>query len=300
MAAAHAELERLTRVTPFAFRLWDGVERRAVADGLQVVARSASGRERPVKAGPSGLFAIRDLSLAMPFVSGSGNADFWKQPPPLDAAWTIEVDDPLGRFLPFRFTADGALRITNDQSDACSIPDGGGAAQPGAAVQPGLPTLPLYSAPTRSAPPGVAVIRMDLETTSHASAGATVVEVRMTGTGATVAMADGSGHLVAFVRYPAPERRSGILGGPPRRPLAQETWRTVLLRAFWDADLERRDCPDACAIREMQAKPEVPILARQQPRTQLQELTLEYGRPLVVRTADRAVAVLDTGSPPGP
>ena len=298
MIALGPELERVTRVAPFGFQLWDPATARPVSAGLRVLARDRRGTTRAVTPGPGGVFAIRDLPIGSSFTGGAGDDAFWKQPPDLDASWTIEGDDPLGRFLPFRFAAEGAMRIGNAAVVACRLPPDAGGAPPNAAGAP-LPRLPLFSAPSRPAPAGMATISAGLATTSGASPAGVLLEVRVTDT-PVYGLADRDGQVTVHLPWPSPEAGNGNPPVAPRRPLAEEHWDDVRIRAFRDPQLANPTSPDLCDVLAQLDHHEVAVLAKRKPSGALQPLSLEYGKTLVVRSADMSVALLDTGTPPGP
>lgn len=289
-------VDRVTRTAPFGFRLWDPVARRAVTDGLVVKARDRTGRERPVEPARNGVFSIRGLPIAMPFVAGAGDDAFWADAPELGAGWEIRVTDPGGRYLPFRFRADGALRIGPVAREVCRIAPGGGAA---AAARP-MPDLPLFAAPGAPAPASAATVTMDLRTTSGLDPAGTLVEVVVPDGPTAFGLADPRGSVRIDLPYPPPPGATGTPPTPPRLAMSAVRWTGVRIRAMRDLDLADPAFPDLCAVLSQADNPDLPILASEPPSGPLGPQTIEFGRPLVVRTTGLSVALLDTGAPPNP
>jgi hypothetical protein len=302
MLTAERELERITRVSPFGFKLWDAFLGRAISDRLSVTARDRTGRERAVLAGPGGVFTIRDLPIASPFVGGAGDDPFWADPPPLGTTWVIEVVDPASRYLPFRFQADGAMRVGPVARDVCRLPPQGAAAELDAA-DPGartMPILPLFPSPAYPITANAAAVEADLATTSGSDPAGTLVQVSIPDGPTAFGMADRHGSVRVVLPYPPPAADGGAPPTPPRQPIADQRWTGVIVHAFRDPALVDPGLPDLCSVLDQFGAAPVPILASAPPSGPLGALTLEFGRPLVVRTAGRPAALLDTGAPPQP
>ena len=206
MIAPPRVVERVTRTAPFGFRAWDPVARRSISD-LVVTARDRTGRARPVVAGRGDVFSIRGLPIASAFVAGSGGRRVLGAPPDLGLDWVIEVADPAGRYLPFRFLAAGALADRAGRRGGVPDPAARGAGgrrrrRPAADAAPAV-----VRGPACPAPAGAATVTMDLRTTSGLDPAGTIVEV---------SIPDGpTGYGLADRRGVRPGRRS--LPGPGRR-----------------------------------------------------------------------------------
>jgi hypothetical protein len=305
------ELERVTRVAPFGFQLFDPVARDAVAMGLRVVARPPIGRPRDLVAGPSRVFALRGLSIGSPFVAGAGDGAFWASPPSLPAAWTVEVDDPLGRFLSFRFDVEGASRVGRTAREVCRLPQAApahpvlGLGLPGSPPgdeppDAGLPVLPLFSAPSRPRDASLAMLTAQLETLDGRPAAGAVVRVAPPGLPPAHGVASAAGTAVVLFPYPEPEDARLSPPAATRRALAAQSWDGLRVSVFFDAVPADPARPDLCALLDQLGGPAVPIHAGDGSVVPFLEVTLEYGKPLVVRTAGRSALLLDAGSPPSP
>lgn len=253
--------ERLTYVTPLGLSFVDAATGRRVADGLVV---RVAGTQ--VRANRSGVFVVPHVAGLAAAERGAGDEEYWNTlPPPVTVP--VEVDDPLGRFLPFGFDAQaparGLFRL------ACGSP-------------PGDPLpVELYSAPTRPVPAGMAVVRAELwDADADAPAAWALLEASAAGLPPARGLADAAGRATIVFPYPEP---SGLDGSPPsldRRALSAQTW-TVDVRAYASPQPETPTLrPDLCTV------------LNQPPAGPAVEATLEYGRELVVRTPPHSTLVL--------
>lgn len=294
MIAGWRVAERVTRVTPFGFRLWDPVLGQPVAAGLTLRARSGAA-SRAVTSGPSGVFAIRDLPLSEPFVGGEGDDAFWASPPAYAVDWTVDVTDALGRFLPLRIAVSGVSRVGRVARLACRLPvppAAGGAPEPdGAAAHP-MPMLPLFSAPARPAPDGIAAVTARLERTDGRSAAGSVLEVRPPGAPPAYGLADARGVVSVLLPYPEPQDGSGLSPVGPRRPLTALEWEGVEVRAY-PSPGDDAGPPELCATLELVDATPARLLATASPPADLAEIQIGYGRPTVLRTAGGSALLMD-------
>src|SRR5207237_332264 len=126
----------------------------APTDGLQVTAWpvNAPPLEKQARATavatPSGALAFHALPGLREF-ERSAVDDPWDPRPPT-RKFQVEVVDPLGRFLPCRFSVSAPHKGLDLFADNSSPP----LTQNGA--------VPLFSAPTRPIPAGLAVVRAEL------------------------------------------------------------------------------------------------------------------------------------------
>jgi hypothetical protein len=280
-------LERLTTVAPFGFRFWDPLEHRSIAAGLHVRHRWEGAPERPVTCSSSGVFGIRGLPGFRAFETGTGDDAFWADPPHTPGTGTVFVDDPLGRFLPIRFQVDEPVRLGAAFREVCRLGHDG--SPPDAAMS----LVPLFSAPGRARPAGMALVTAQLELVDGSPARGALLEVRANGQPPAIGMADRNG--IAVVMFPYPEPEDVLLSPPPAsmRSLSTQTWE-VGIAAFYVADAVADDHPDLCAVLDQRSRPAV-LLADDSPVVALSTASLEYGRPLILRTAGRSELVLDPG-----
>ena len=230
-------IERWSRVTPLGVRFVDDQGGRVVADGLTGIAWPTLEPSRAValRRNAGNAFYILDAPGLRDLELGEGDDDYWNQLP-RRAAFTVEVDDRLGRFLPFRFTADlparGLLRL------GCGSPPTPVALPAGAEAD----GVPLFTAPARPATPGTVVVRAELwDAANHVPAAWAILEARtpgerLRGEPPTRALADHRGRVA--LHFPIPdtsdldggsfESPSGTSGAP----LGARTWLVELAAAY--------------------------------------------------------------------
>ncbi len=140
-------LERLTVVSPFGARFWDQVTQKTIGDGLSVTAYPTSRKDRRVSAVAcrSGVFAFRGLPGMFEVESGAGDQDFWSNV--ASRSFVIEVQDTMGRFIPFCFEVGLPCRDAFNWQDPLILP-----------LEAPL-GVPLFSAAGRTPPASVAVLR---------------------------------------------------------------------------------------------------------------------------------------------
>ncbi|MCA9542063.1 MAG: hypothetical protein KC620_24370, partial [Myxococcales bacterium] len=150
----------IVSTAPLGMRFADPMTGATVASGLDVAARGpASARFVNARPGAGGVYAFHGLSgliaveRAERIPGGSttqvaGDANWWQHHQG-KVACEVRVRDPQKRFQPFRFVAP--------------LPHRGLFAPPCAAPPAGVePFVPLFSAPGRPAPAGMAVVRAEL------------------------------------------------------------------------------------------------------------------------------------------
>jgi hypothetical protein len=272
-------LETVTRTALLGVRFWDRITGHTVSDGLEVVESMSGTRALPNR---SGVFVLNELPGLRARVFGAGDDAFWASPP---AASTIgfTVVDRLGQFLPFAFTADVPFRglFAEDCGLIASPPDGvvGG--------------VPLFSAPSRTAPAGTAAVRADLwDIEADAPAAWAVLEVS-TGAGPMHrGVADARGRTVVLLPYPEPPWHSSS-PPPGSRSLSEQTWPLTLAARYAPAqgspplpDPASGEVPDLCSVL---TQPAGTLLAADSPSTALGPQDLTFGRELVLRTSDQSV-----------
>jgi hypothetical protein len=272
-------LEAVTRTALLGVRFWDRVTGHAVSGGLQVVEGASGRRALPNR---SGVFVLPELPGLRASEFGVGDDVFWASPP---AASTIEftVVDGLGRFLPFAFTADVPFRglFAEDCGLVASPPDAA------------LGGVPLFSAPSRTAPAGVAAVRADLwDVAADAPAAWAVLEVSAGAGPVHRGVADAFGRTMVLLPYPEPPWH-GSSPPPGSRSLSDQTWPLTLAVRYGPAqgspplpDPALGAVPDLCAVL---TQPIGTLLAVDSPITALGPQILTFGRELVLRTPDQSV-----------
>jgi hypothetical protein len=253
-------VDRLILPAQFGVRLLDSAPGRVVSDGLQVRLWPVGQPERAAAAivNRVGVFVAHPLPTPKPL-----------EPVP-PTRWVVEVVDTQGRFLPLRFTADLPSDVLHDiallsppfDSD---LPIGG---------------VPLFSAPTRSLLPGLAALSADLRTSAGTPAAWAIAEALLIGRNGDVGptlgwgMADQHGSL--FVPIQPPRMRSAAAGPDP-------PWIVrLILRYAAPADGRTPAIPEwDAALRQ----PDVTPLDTLSPLDPLDDLSVQAGQTLVLRTA---------------
>jgi len=293
------ELERIVSVAPFGFRLWDPVVNQNVSVGLEVTWRTQSGRQLPVSVSPSGVFALRNLPGNASFEHGAGDDAFWASPPAGPPIGTIEISDPLGRYLPFAFTPDGPARVGRLAREVCALPGHGilglSEASP---PETAMPVLPMFSSAGRIVPQGMARLSAQLETAGGVPAAGAIVRVSPPAERPTFGLADSRGVVTAFVPYPRPSQR---LLSPPSAGGSNDSqhWDDIAVDVFWSA-APFTSPPDLCELLSQIETSPVVVLGSRSPDVELVSVQLDVGVPLDLRTFPLSVLIVEAGSPPSP
>jgi hypothetical protein len=248
-------VDRLILPAQFGVRLLDAATGRTVSDGLELRLWPSGRPERAAAAvaNHQGIFVAHPLS--------------GHNPPP---QWTVEVVDKQGRFLPLRFTAE--LPSTTLQDLSLLSPPFVGELPAGGVV--------LFSAPTRSLPPGLAALSaqlrdMDGDPTAWAIAKVQFVD-RNGATGPTLGwgMADAKGNLLVPIQTP---RVRSTASGP------NQSWIVRLTVCSETPPGER--VPTIPTLDEVLRQPEAMLMSTLSPLEVLDELDMQAGQTLVLRTA---------------
>ena len=253
----------LTPVLGVMFR--NGVDARVVSDGLLV---SLKDPQQPhlspqqLAANGSGVFVAHQVRrLRTPGASS----------PMATRRYTLQVKDPLGRYLPLTIPAD--LPSDGLFEPACL------GTSPGAA----MPHVPLYSAAAHTVPPGHAEVRVDLRLASKSDAAAAWARLELwlddTDTLLAEGLADERGSALLLCALPA-LRDPPLRASPPGTQAPFSNW-NVSLRAFWSPAIAQAKVPDLCALHSL---PEVPLLQDTAPPRPLAPALLTAGSPLVIRS----------------
>jgi hypothetical protein len=279
VSATPTVLDTVTRTALLGVRFWDRVTGRPVSDRLEVVETTSGARAVPNR---SGVFVLHDLPGMRASEFGAGDDAFWASPPAISTIG-FTVVDRLGQFLPFAFTADVPFRglFAEDCGLAASPPD---------AIVGGVP---LFSAPSRIVPAGIAAVRAELwDVEAHAPAAWAVLEVSAGAGPVHRGVADAGGRTVVLLPYPEPPWHSSS-PPPGSRALSEQTWPLTLAVRYAPAhgspplpDPASDVVPDLCSVL---TQPTGTLLAADSPSTVLGPQILTFGRELVLRTSDQSV-----------
>jgi hypothetical protein len=282
-------LEYITIYTLLGIRFWDPAREAEVTDGLWVTARP-KGVKTPVVSAfrtAAGIYAFQGLpglrDDEYPTEADSPPGGSGERKP-----FTIEVWDRLGRFLPLAFAVElpspdsGVYPTASEKSPPEDKPPG----------------VCLFSAPTRSAIPGLATVRAqlcDLDNERPAAYAKLEVEI---GKKKHYGISDERGGSV--ILFPYPRLINLSTGSPPngRIPLHKQTW-DITVRVYYDA-------MDVPAVRPGQ----VPLLSqiigqnqnniRVEGETAVKQLPakLTYGQELVLHTNGKSELFVNASSSP--
>jgi len=257
-------LERVTRVAPLGVRFWDPLSNQLIADGLLAAAYPAGQPERrvPARVNHAGVYIFQNLPWLFDAEHGTGDAAYWESQARI--RFLVEVTDSLRRFLPCRFAADLPFRGLFGLD---CLPD----ESPPALAD----AMPLYSAPTRPVPGGMAVVRASLwDALAERPASWALLEVLQGGRLLARGLSDAGGQVALIFPYPEPPNfGSGT-------PLIRQTW-TVQIQAGYSP---RWPAPASADICETLAQPLAQLWADAGRKQPLDDAILRFGQELVVRS----------------
>lgn len=251
----------LTPVLGVMFR--DGVNGQVVRDGLQVSLKDPKQPHLPrqqLVVNGFGVFVAHQVSRLRTPVASS---------PTATRRYTLNVEDPQGRYLPLTIPAD--LPTEGLFEPACL------STSPGAT----MPHVPLYSAASRTASAGHAEVRVDLRMASDPDAAVAWARLELWLADTNILLAEGladeRGSALLLCALPA-LRDPPLRASPPGAPLGN--W-PVKLRAFWSPAIAQATAPDLCSLHSL---PEVALLQNVAPPRPLAPTLLTGGLPLVIRS----------------
>jgi hypothetical protein len=269
-------LEQVTYVAPLGLRFIDAATGQAIG-GLSVLAAPTSAPTRRTQAFANrvGIYVASGLHSLGEAERGSGDAGFWSSPPAL-RRFTVEVSDQGRRFLPCQFEL--ALPAHGLAVPSCLLPTTPSDTEPAG--------VPLFSAPSRPIPAGLAAVRAEVwdEATGEPTAWA-LLEVAGAGLPLARGLADERGRGVVIFPYPEPEL-FGIGSTPGGTALLEQRW-NLTLRVFSTAHGGWGPAPDLCRVLEQSDTP---------PRSEV-PVTLIYGQEAIVATKPGSTLLLPAGSP---
>jgi hypothetical protein len=293
-------LERLTMVAPLGLRFHDVVTGAIIGSGLNVTVYPANNSARRVEAfvNRSGTYVLHHAPGLRSFEQGTGDDEFWENPPPPPPQpFIIEVIDLERRFQPFLFTAElpAARGLFNWLPPFEPSPP----SPPSAAK-----SVPLYSAPARALDSGMAVIRADLwNPQANAAAAWAVVEARLGGVLQARGISDERGRIALIFPYPKPSDAplSSPVESPPVNknvPLLEQTWELTLSAGYVapaSSPATPATLPDLRATLDQLNAPPAKLWIDFAGGEELASVTLGYGRELILKSQASI-----TVSPPAP
>lgn len=211
-------IEKLSLVAPLGLCFHDAATGERINTGLNVAVYPVSEtiRKHRINAlsNRSGVYVLQKAYGLENFSNGAGDARFWDENPP-NKLYTVEVFDVEKRFQPFQFTVKLPVKGIYQWESV-----------PAASPNKNLPSIPLYSAPTRKPAGGMSVIRADLRQTDETPASWAVLEARFNGNLAARGIADREGRIVLI--FPTLPPQNNPIVSPPalasRISLAEQQW----------------------------------------------------------------------------
>jgi len=265
MSAAVRVLDVVTLVAPLVVQFFDEATGAVVRSGLTVAAwpEGQPGQRRAAVASPGGAYNLAHLPGLRRYENGGSS--------PV-GNFTVEVVDDEGRYLPVRFTVPAP-------SDLPSMPAALGVQSPPTG-RDGM--IPLFSAPSRVVPKGMAAVRADLvdpvaaKPASWALIEVEANEIRSRG------IADEAGRVLVVFPYPeAPAQTVGSLASPPQAVATEYRWR-LHVAASYQPRLHVPEIPD---LLDLLSQPAATLWADAERAVPLGVLDLVSGTETIVRTA---------------
>jgi hypothetical protein len=243
------EVERHTVFSAFGIRFWDPAVDGPVGDGLEVRAwpDSKAGRVTTAVRTSAGVYALSGLpgmgAIEHPVDDRPAPGSIKKR------SFVVEVRDVLNRFVRVAFTVKLPLDYQGLYMSGVGPPENSPASLK---VPPGFY---LFSAPTRSPAPGLAVIRADLvERKRKCPAAYAVMEARTDDGDPWYGVADEKGRAAIFMPYPGVTPAPGPPGpGGADGSLTERTW-DISIKIKYSPDslspLKRTKIPDLRSVFE--------------------------------------------------
>jgi hypothetical protein len=282
-------LEEIRFLTLLGIRFWDAALDEQVRDGLTVAARREAAYGSWVSAfrTASGLYAFRHLPGLRDYETGARDP---LASPPDRTDFVVRIDDRTGRYVPALFRVALPLPYPGIYPVDVGSPPGG---------EPAVPGFLLFSAPTRAAAPGLAVVRARLvDRASLQPAAHAVLEVEANGD-RWRGIADARGQVAALFPYPMMDVQ--LHSSPPgllSTPLQEQQWDVTV----------RVGCGPPLDVPEWQGLPDVASILHQPPAlfwptvgsgpVDESTWTLTYGQELILRTGDRSDLWIERGTSP--
>jgi len=293
MSAVTVALDRVVRYAPFGVRFRDVATGQSVGEGLELTEvetgiKAVANRSDVFVA--TGFLGLRDLERPPdgpePYLVPHTEPPPAPGSPPSTRRFTFELVDTLRRFVGFRFDVHLPAFHQGLLGLECTVPGS----------PPWLPAseIPLFPAPARIAPAGMATLRAELaEAAGGAPAAHAVLEVFTTGGPRFRGIADETGRVVVIFPYPEPTAPAGPPPPGTTRALSNQTWNVKLAARYAHPGSPPigpgAAVPNICTVL---SQPQRPLLAGTSPATPLTQATLAFGQELVlVRPGKRTVYV---------
>ena len=294
-------LEHVTLVTPIGLRFEDAATRQFIGSGLRVSVvprepprdqahdamrfqHNADGvsaptralrRETPAFSNRISIYTVARLPGLADAERAMGDAAFWSSPPAL-RVFTVSVADPEHRFLPCRFDLTLPFR-------GLAVPD---CLFPATPSDPAPASVPLFSAPDRPIPAGMAALRAEVWDDVGKPAAWALLEVVGAQMPPARGLTDERGCGVVIFPYPEPELFGASSTPSGGAALLEQRW-DLTLRIFATTHDGWGPTPDLCQVLQQGHAP---------PRAEV-HVTLIYGQEAIIATWPHSTLLLPVGSP---
>jgi hypothetical protein len=266
-------LDEITLVAPFGVRFWDVSMASPAESGLTVVAWPDVFPELRTTASwnGAGVYSFSGLPGLRQAENGAGDDAYWSADPPT-VAYTIEISDPLNRYLSFSLPVllpfRGLYGIASSPRLPLPVPDD--------------TWVPIFSTSARPVAGISGMIRADLQNFSGTGAAFALVTAESSGMLPAIGIADSRG--VISLPIPYPEFLSASAGSPTGMAplkLSDQNWPLEIRVFFSPAD--RGVFPDLGALLQ---QPEALIWRDTADSAFGTTFTLEFGNELILRSLD--------------
>jgi len=245
--------DRIVRPALLGVLFHDAVDGRTVqGEELVVEAIDARRPDQPLRLSPSrtGVYGLHGLRGVSTLFDRATSPDDLTESPALANRLTLRVRDLAGRYVPTSLQPDW----------------------PSAEVL----RVPLYSAITRTAPLGLASLKVDLRRRSNTDAPACWAWLTLRLGASVLAEGPTDAQGRAQLVFPLPKPREGLPHGSPATAEALLDW-TVTLQAAWHPSRRTDELPATVTLR---AQPDIALLQALGPDIPLATLSLQAGVPL--------------------
>lgn len=267
-------IERFGRVAPLGIQFIDASTGLPIRSGLQVIAYPEITPHIRLTLVPnrSGVFVLHKAPGLGDFTNSTGEDEDWNNAPYQN--YRITVDDLERRYIPCQFMAEVPHRGRFELNCLSSPLEPAGA-------------VPLFPLSHRSIAASRAILRADIyDIDNDTPAKWAVVEIAHEGTPLATGLTDENGKIALDFAYP--ELMQSGLGSPPTGSatvLSGQTW-SVTVRIRYDQPPETQDRLEICQALQQTTADIWQEWSNGSGVSPLPAQTLEYSKPLVLRTID--------------
>ena len=229
-------LDELTKVAPLGLRFWDVALNEPAGSGLNVIAYPTASSDLKTTAfsNSAGVYSFVGLPGLHRVENGAGDDAFWAANPP-SVNFTVEVNDPNDRYLPFSFSVKlPAQRLFGFASSP-----------PFLGTVPDSSWIPVFSTASRTFGSLAATIRAQLQDDGpKAPAAWALVSAQFAGGPAMLGVADGRGMVTLSIAYPEPPNSpfTSPLGAGSLK-LTNQKW-PITISVFYTPQPDPNGIPD--------------------------------------------------------